>query len=96
MLKAIQYIEECKTAQQAQGVLVGLRTLEDFLGGRVIEPPARGWWEVGTGPEPVWKVQAMFIGEDVVHGDWLPDGCRLVHVPPCVQAELGISVGVMA
>lgn len=72
---AIQYVDDATSEGAAEQVLGELALQDGYLGGRLL-PPAnqRG--------KDTWRVQAFFDATGVHHDDQLPDGCRLVVVPP--------------
>lgn len=89
MKKALQYTDEFPTEAEALTALEFLKTQADFLGGRLLPPPAKGWWESPDAPAPtIWKLQAFF--EPTLEPlAWLPDGFRPVLVPLSMAASLG-------
>ena len=80
-MKAIQYMAEFDTADEARGAWFGLMQIhEGFIGGRVIHPsPTKG---------PKYRVQAFFKLDR--SGVPLPDGCREVFIPDSQARSVGI------
>ena len=92
---AIQYIDECKTEEEAQHVLDSLSTMIDYLGGRILEPHdnVACWWMPKPkgfvkAYAPVWRVQVFF--KDAPDAQWLPDGSRRVLVLESQRTAMGI------
>lgn len=90
MTQVIQYIDTARTEQEACNMLAWLATQVDYIGGRILEPVTRGWWEVGTGPESTtWGVQVFF--QDAPEASWLPDGCRRVILLNSQRKQFGLA-----
>jgi hypothetical protein len=85
-----QSITECASKEEADQVWAHLKTQSDYVGGRILAPRGRGFWEL-TNPLKVWKVQALFddCGADAAH--LLPDGMRRVLVWPSLFKAFDIK-----
>jgi hypothetical protein len=81
MLAAIQFVENASDEAEARVMLAHLKTQVCYIGGRVLPP----------GPGKPWRVQSFHDSAGVEAGAWLPDGCRLVILPPGFRRALGIA-----
>lgn len=86
-LWCVQQITECPSEEEAVRLLTTMKTMDDYLGGRIIRPLGKQWWNLGE-PEKVWRVQTLF--EDCGSENALPEGLRRVLVLPSMFYSFGM------
>lgn len=77
----IQILGEFECAGQAKEAMHQMRQQDGFVGGRILPP---------SPSEPKYRVQTFHDAAGVAVGDVLPEGCRLVLVPPRIRRMLGL------
>lgn len=81
-MSAIEQVETVRTQAEAEKMLAWLQGQSGFVGGRVLPPSSIC---------AAWRVQAFSTADGVSPGGWLPDGCRLVTIPPSQRKLLGLN-----
>lgn len=89
-MNAIQYIEDFKTAKEAEECFGFMKTQSDYIGGRILPPVGPGWWTMGAPLKTDWTVQTFHEADGIGREDLLPDGCRLVIILDSQRKALGI------
>jgi hypothetical protein len=69
---AVQWLDTCKTGDEARDVLASMALQVGFLGGRVLPP---------SDVTPTWRAQGFMDATGVDQTDWLPAGLRWVLAP---------------
>jgi hypothetical protein len=84
-MKAIQYVEEVVTLDEARDIMDSLCLLDEFLGQELVAP---------SSDSPLWKVKAYFQAGVVQPDTTLPTGCSLVTLPRNYYVNLLLKVRV--
>ena len=91
---AMQYVDSYKTETEARQAFEFMSGQDDCLGGRVMPPAQRGWWEVGepSGEDAKWRIQTFHrLDDGFDRAALLPDGCRVVLILDSQRKALGVS-----